>query len=104
MKGAVLGAMVVVMAMFVYPAYADDDGLPVLVQGAIDDLVEARNAYLAERAFGDSSYLTPELAAMETVRSAIELYESTKTHQVSVGDQEFFVRHHRPVRPRGGGL
>ena len=57
-----------------------------------------RNTYLAERAFGDS-YLTPEIAAMETVRSAIELYESTKAHQVSVGDQEYFARHTNPYGP-----
>ena len=97
MKAAILGAMAVVIAISAYPAYADDD-LSVSLQGAIDDLVEVRNAYLAERAFGDS-YLTPEIAAMETVRSAIELYESTKTHQVSVGDQEFFVRHTNPYGP-----
>ena len=36
MRGAVLGAMVVVMAISAYPAYADD--LAVSLQGTIDDL------------------------------------------------------------------
>ena len=88
--------MIVVLigvAVYAHPAYADD--LSVSLQGAIDDLEGARDAYLAERAFGES-HVTHQVAAMETVKSAIELYESTKTHQATVKPPEYFVRHTNP--------
>ena len=84
------------MVLVAQGAYADE--FVTSLQMSIDGVEDARNAYLAKLFFGDT-HETPKMAAMETVRNAIELYESTKTHQVTVGHPEYFVRHANPYGP-----
>lgn len=74
MKMVLLGAMTVVLAVAVNSAYADD--FAASIQDSIYAMTDLRNNYLAEVYFGES-YLTPRTAAMETVKSAIDLYELT---------------------------
>lgn len=80
-----------------YPAYADD--FAASVQDVIDSWTDLRNDHLARSFFGES-YQTPETAAVETVKSAIGLYELTRaTPQVQVTDRGTFVQH--PANPYG---
>ena len=62
------------MVVAVNSAYADD--FAASVQDSIHAMTELQSNYLTERYFG-GSYLTPRTAAVETVKSAIELYELT---------------------------
>ena len=85
------------MAVAVYPAYADDYATS--LQDVIDVLTDLRNDNLAESFFGES-YVTPRMAAVETVNSAIDLYESTRaTPQVQVTQRGTFIQH--PINPYG---
>ena len=56
-----------------YPAYADD--FTSSVQDVVDAWTDLRNDNLAERFFGGSC-LTPRMAAVGTVESAIDLYDT----------------------------
>ena len=92
-----LGTVAAILAVASYPAYADDYAAS--VQGVIDAWTDLRNDHLIESFFGES-YPTPEMAAVETVKSAIELYESTRAEpQVQVTDRGTFVQH--PINPYG---
>ncbi len=97
MNWALLGTAAVIMAAAAYPAYADD--FAASLQEMIDTGKDLRNDYLAEKFFGES-YFTPRTAAVGTVESAIDLYESTLVEpQVQVADRGTFVRH--PANPYG---
>ena len=97
MNQALLCSVVAILAVVAYPAYADD--FAASIQDAMDVLADVRNDYLAERFFGES-YFSPRTAAMETVESAIELYESTRAQpQVQVTHRGNFVQH--PINPYG---
>ena len=74
MKTVLLCAVAVVLAAAVTSAHADD--FAASVQDSIHAMTDLRNDYLIEKYFGES-YLTQRAAAMETVNSAIELYELT---------------------------
>ncbi|MBI1657580.1 MAG: hypothetical protein IS632_02240 [Thaumarchaeota archaeon] len=85
------------MAVAVYPAYADDYAAS--LQDAVDITTDLRNDYLAESFFGES-YSIPRIAAVETVNSAIDLYESTRADpQVQVTQRGTFIQH--PINPYG---
>ena len=97
MKAVQLGSMVVVLAMAAYPAYADD--FAASIQDSIDTMTDLRNNYLAEKYFGES-YHSQRTAAVETVNSAIELYEQTRADpHVQVTQRGSFVQH--PTNPYG---
>lgn len=97
MNWVLLGTTTVILMAAAYPAYADD--FAESLQTMIDTGTDLRNDYLAESFFGES-YLTPRMAAMETVESAIDLYESTRAEpQVQVTERGTFVRH--PTNPYG---
>ena len=100
MRMVLLGSITAIMALAaVGPAYAEDDGFTASIQDAIDSMTDLRNDYLVERFFGES-YPTPRVAAVETVNSAIDLYESTRADpRVQVADRGTFVKH--PTNPYG---
>ena len=77
MKAPLLCAVAVVLAVAVTSAHADD--FAASVQDSIHAMTDLRNDYLIEKYFGES-YLTQRAAAMETVNSAIELYELTRAY------------------------
>ena len=62
------------MAVAVNSAYADD--FAASIQDSLYTMTDLRNDYLIERYFGEL-YTAPQTAAVETVKSAIELYELT---------------------------
>ena len=98
MKAILLGSMAVVLAVTANSAYANDD-FAVSIQDAIDAMTDLRNDYLAESFFGES-YPTSRTAAVETVNSAIDLYESTRADpHVPVTARGTFVQH--PINPYG---
>ncbi len=97
MKAVQLGSMVVVLAMAAYPAYADD--FAVSIQDSIDTMTDLRNNYLAEKYFGES-YHSQRTAAVETVNSAIALYEQTRPGpNVPITERSSFTYH--PNNPYG---
>ena len=97
MNRALLGAVTVMLAMVIYPAYADN--FTASVQDVIDTWTDTRNNHLVKSFFGES-YPMPETAAVETVKSAIDLYELTRAEpQVQVTDRGTFVQH--PTNPYG---
>ena len=78
MKAILLGGMAAILTVAATTsAYADDGAFVVSIQDAIDAMTDLRNDYLAEKFFGES-YLTPRTAAVETVNSAIDLYEQIR--------------------------
>ena len=97
MNRVLLGAVAAMLVAASYPAYADD--FAASIQDVIDTLTDLRNDHLVE-SFFEESYLTPRTAAVGTVESAIELYESTRADpQVQVTDRGTFVQH--PANPYG---
>ena len=95
MRYALLGVMAVILAA--YPAYADDGAT--VAQDMIEMWTDIRNNYLTMTYF-DESHPTPDVAATETVSSAIEMYEATRAEpQVQVRDRGNFVKH--PTNPYG---
>jgi len=92
-----LSTLAAVMVVAAGSAHADD--FAASIQGTIDDMVDLRNDYLIENFFGES-YVTPRTAAVETVNSAIALYESTRAGpQVPIEQRSAFVQH--PLNPYG---
>ena len=85
-----------VLALAVPGAYAEDTAES--MSQIIVSLENMRNEILVERFFSDT-YEDPKMAVTETVKNTIELYESTKTHQVTVGDLEYFVSNTNPYGP-----
>ena len=75
MKVVMLCAMALMVAVAVNSAYADD--FAASIQDSIYAMTDLRNGYLVEKYFGES-YPTPRTAAVETVKSAIDLYELTR--------------------------
>ena len=97
MNGVMLCAMTAIVVAAAYPAYADDTATT--AQELIDIWTDIRNDHLVEMYF-ERSYTTPEMAAIGTVNSAIELYEATRAEpQVQVRDRGNFVKH--PTNPYG---
>ena len=86
MKAILLGSMAVVLAVAANSAYADEDRFAMSVQDVIDNMTELRNNYLAEKYFEDS-YLLQRTAAVETVNSAIDLYEQTSADSTGQAPQ-----------------
>ena len=94
---ALLGAAVVVLAAAAYPAYADD--FATSLQQVVDTWVDLRNNHLIKTYF-EATYTTPEMAAVETVKAAIDLYDDTRADpQVPITERGSFVRH--PINPYG---
>ena len=97
MAGVMFGAMAAILVAAAYPAYADDAAMT--AQELIDIWTDIRNDHLIEFYF-EKSYTAPEMAAIGTVNSAIELYEATRAEpQVQVRDRGNFVQH--PTNPYG---
>lgn len=89
-------AAILVVAV-AYPVYADDAATT--AQNLIDIWTDIRNDELIKSYF-EESYPTPEMAAMGTVNSAIEMYEATRAEpQVQVRDKGNFIKH--PINPYG---
>ena len=86
----------ILLVLVIPGAYADDTVES--MSKVIANLENLRNEILTERFF-DDTYEDPKTAVVETVKSAIELYESTKAHQATVSDTEYFVRHTNPYAP-----
>ena len=97
MNGVMLGAITSILMVTIYPAYAGDTATA--AQDLIDIWTDIRNDHLIQIYF-EKSYPTPDMAAIETVKSAIELYEATRAEpQVQVRDRGNFVKH--PINPYG---
>ena len=92
-----MGIMAAMLVLATYPAYATD--IATSAQDLIDIWTDIRNSNLI-KAYFEESYPTPDVAAVETVKSAIELYEATRAEpQVQVRDRGNFVQH--PINPYG---
>lgn len=97
MNHGLLGIVAAVLAVAAYPACAEDNAT--VAQDMIDNWTDIRNNLLVEIYF-EKSYPTPNMAAIETVKSAIELYEATRAEpQVQIRDRGNFVKH--PTNPYG---
>ena len=91
------GIIAVILVVATYPVYAEDNAT--IAQDMIDNWTDIRNNHLVGIYF-EKSYPAPDLAAIETVKSAIDLYEATRTEpQVQVRDRGNFVKH--PTNPYG---
>lgn len=88
LAGTVVSIMM--MAATVPGAYAD--AFTDSISNVIDDLEHTYNKYLADMFFG-KTYATFEIASMETVQSAIDLYEQEKGAQLTVAEDEMRLRH-----------
>ena len=99
MKAVLLAGMAAILVVAANSAYADEDRFAMSIQDAIDDITELRNSYLAEKYFGES-YLSQRTAAVETVNSAIALYEQTRPGpNVPITERSSFTEH--PNNPYG---
>ena len=91
-KTILAGTVVSIMMMSATAPGVHADEFTDSVRDIIDDLEHTYNKYLADMFF-DKTYATFEIASMETVQSAIDLYEQEKGAQLTVAEDEMRLRH-----------